>query len=142
MKFLFSAGVIVYFKRKDKIQYLLLRYSKGHWDFPKGGIEKDETKEQAALRELKEEAGQLVQLHEKFEHSFEYFFKDNDGDLAKKKVYFFIGKTKSKKVALSHEHTDFAWLELDDALQKLTYDNAKTLLKKADAFLKKLFVSH
>jgi len=141
MKFLFSAGVVVYFKRKDKLEYLLLRYAKGHWDLPKGKIEKDETKRQAALRELKEEAGLLVQLHDKFEHSFEYLFKDKDGDLAKKKVNFFIGKTKSKQIALSHEHTDYAWLEFEPALQKLTYDNAKTLLKKVDVFLGKCQVT-
>jgi len=140
MKFLFSAGVVVYFTRKDKRKYLLLHYTAGHWDFPKGKIEKEETKEQAALRELKEEAGLLANLHEKFEYSFEYLFRDHDGDLAKKKVYFFVGRSRSKQITLSHEHIGYAWLELDDALQKLTYENAKKLLKKADAFLSKISV--
>lgn len=138
MKLLFSAGIVIYFIRKDKREYLLLHYAKGHWDFPKGKIEKDETKEQAALRELKEEAGLLASIHEKFEYSFDYLFQDKEGDLAKKKVSFFVGRSRSKQVSLSHEHTDYVWLELDDALQKLTYENAKTLLKKADAFLSKV----
>jgi len=34
---------------------LLLHYLSGHWDFPKGNIEIDETEMQAATRELKEE---------------------------------------------------------------------------------------
>jgi len=135
MKFLFSAGIVVYFKRKEKIQYLLLKYASGHWGFPKGKIEEDEEKQEAALRELKEEASLLATIHEGFEYSFEYFFQEKDGDLAKKTVYFFVGRTRSKKVRLSDEHIDFEWLEYDQAIEKLTYDNTKKLLEKANKFL-------
>ena len=72
MKLLFSAGIVVYFKRKDKVQYLLLHYASGHWGFPKGKIEEDEKKQEAALRELKEEASLLANIHEGFEYSYEY----------------------------------------------------------------------
>lgn len=138
MKFLFSAGVVTYFKRKDKIEFLLLKHSNsGHWAFPKGKIEKDETKIQAAERELFEEASVRAKIHEGFEKSFEYFFQDYDGQLAKKKVYFFLGKSSSKHVTISNEHVDYAWCEYEDALEKLTYDNAKELLKEAQEFLEK-----
>jgi len=137
MKLLFSAGVIVYFKRKEKIEYLLLHYESGHWDFPKGKIEEDESKHEAALRELMEEAGQIAKLHDGFEKEFEYFFKDKTGDLVKKKVYFFLGKSKSKHVVLSREHIDYTWLEYQDACDKLTYDNARHVLEKAHKFLNK-----
>ena len=139
MKFLFSAGVIVYFKRKDKVEFLLLKHdNSGHWDFPKGKIEKGETKIQAAQRELFEEAGAKAKIHDKFEKSFEYFFKDYDGELAKKTVYFFVGKAVYKHVTISKEHVDFAWLEYDDAYDRLTYDNAKLVLEEANKFLAKI----
>ena len=77
MKREFSAGVVVFSMRNKTIEYLLLHYASGHWDFPKGHIEKGETKQETALRELKEEAGMSAQLCEGFEDSFEYFFKDN-----------------------------------------------------------------
>ncbi|MFC1842871.1 bis(5'-nucleosyl)-tetraphosphatase [Candidatus Dependentiae bacterium] len=139
MKLLFSAGVVVYFKRKDKMEYLLLNYAQGHWGFPKGKIEKGEEKLEAATRELYEEAKLKVEIHDGFEHSFEYFFKDKEGELAKKKAYFFVGKSKTKHVALSHEHVGFEWLSYDDAIQKLTYDNAKELLGKVKKFLDKIY---
>jgi hypothetical protein len=57
--------------------------------------------------------------------------------LLKKTVYFFLGKAVYKHVTISFEHSDYAWLEYDDAYELLTYDNAKELLKEANKFLSK-----
>lgn len=136
MKREFSAGVVVFFKRADLIEYLLLHYESGHWDFPKGHIEKGETKQETALRELKEEAGISAQLCEGFEDSFKYFFKNTKThELINKTVYFFVGLTDTKEVILSHEHIGYAWLEYKQALEKLTYKNAQELLKKVHQFV-------
>lgn len=136
MKEQFSVGIVVYFKGKEKIEYLLLHYEFGHWDFPKGKIEPGETKQETALRELKEETGLDVDLEKGFDHSFSYIFTDKFGDLVHKTVYFFVGQTETKKIKLSFEHIGFDWLEFEPAFQKLTYKNAKQLLEKADKFLK------
>ncbi len=47
-----SCGTIVYHKKNDKYEFLLLHYPEGHWDFPKGHIETGETEIETALREL------------------------------------------------------------------------------------------
>ena len=39
--------------------------------------------------------------------------------------------TKTTNVRLSEEHTDFIWLPYTQALEKVTFPNAKKLLKKA-----------
>ncbi len=136
MKREYSAGIIVYFEHKKCREYLLLHYQSGHWDFPKGHIEKDETKQQAALRELKEETMLNASLIEGFEESFSYFHHlPQTKELSHKTVSFFIGKATSKDVTLSHEHIGYAWLPFDQAFEQLTYDNAKELLKKANHFL-------
>ena len=107
----YSAGIIVYFEHKEKREYLLLHYQSGHWDFPKGHIEKGESKEQAALRELFEETGLKTEILPDFQDSFSYFHHlPKTKELAHKTVYFFVGKTDSKEVTLSHEHIGFAWL--------------------------------
>ncbi len=136
MQRLFSAGIIIFYERAGKREYLLLHYAAGHWDLPKGKIEKGETKEQAALRELEEETGLAARILPGFEQTFGYWFKGyQEGELTHKTVYFFIGRTNKKKVALSHEHIGYTWLPYKQALKQLTYKNARETLQKAERFL-------
>ena len=39
---------------------------------------------------------------------------------------------------LSHEHDDYAWLDYDTALERITYESSKKVLMKAHLFLKNL----
>jgi 8-oxo-dGTP pyrophosphatase MutT (NUDIX family) len=118
-------------KKNGIILYLLLKYGAGHWDFPKGKIEKEETKQEAALRELTEETNLTAHIDDTFEETIQYIFM-YEKETTQKTVYFFTGPATSTDVKLSHEHTDFAWLPYQDALNQLTYDNAKEILKKAN----------
>lgn len=131
MKQMYSAGIITYVQINDQPLYLLLHYTAGHWDLPKGTMEPNETKQEAALRELQEETGLNALIDPSFYEEIGYTFTNYDGKLTQKTVYFFIGKSASTHVILSHEHIDFAWLPYKNALMQLTYDNAKALLTKA-----------
>jgi len=135
MEHLFSAGIITYRLHNETLEYLLLQYGAGHWDFAKGKIERNETKQEAALRELQEEAGISATIEPGFEESFSYIFHNYDKKLAQKTVYFFVGKATSTNITLSHEHTDYIWLPYKEGLEKLTYDNAKKVLKKAHKYI-------
>ena len=135
MKHLHSAGIIVYHTHHNEPYFLLLQYSAGHWDFAKGKIESGESQQEAALRELHEEAGISATIQPGFEETFSYIFTDYDKQLAQKTVTFFMGNTQETQITLSHEHIDYAWLPYKEALEKLTYDNAKNILKKAYKFL-------
>lgn len=135
----FSSGLVLYYNceaQPSEREFLLLHYASGHWDFPKGKIEKGETKHQAALRELDEETGLSAEILPGFEEQFSYWFRDfQDARLINKTVYFFIGCADEKEVVLSHEHIGSEWLKFDDAMERLTYQNAKDVLQKAHAFL-------
>lgn len=133
MKHQYSAGIIIYKKENDTILYLLLKYIGGHWDFPKGKMEPGETKQQAALRELKEETNLSAQIDDNFEETIQYIFMYNR-EKTTKTVYFFTGQALTTDVKLSHEHTDYAWLPYQNALEQLTYDNAKEILNLADQY--------
>lgn len=136
MKREFSAGIIVFFQNSTGREYLILNYPKGHWDLPKGKMELNETKLETAQRELKEETNLEAEILPGFEETLSYIFRGTQG-LIDKEVTFFVGKVKTKTVILSEEHLDFKWLALDEAINLLTFQNARNILSLADKFINK-----
>lgn len=131
-----SSGAIVFHRSNSEPQFLLLHYGKGHWGFPKGHLEKGETEKQALLRELREETSiSNANIVYGFREEIEYFFKQK-GDLISKTVSFYLVESHSKKVTLSSEHSEFKWLPLKKALEQLTFENTRRILRKAHSFLK------
>lgn len=117
---------------------LLLHYLSGHWDFPKGNIEIDETEMQAATRELKEETGiEILTLIPGFRHVLNYKYTKKS-TLISKQVTLFLASTDVNEVEISHEHIDHQWMEINAAVNQLTYSNAKIALTSAINFLKDL----
>lgn len=131
-----SAGIITFARKNHEQKYLILHYLSGHWDFPKGKLEPGETHHQAAARELQEETGLSAEIVPGFQESLMYTFKER-GKLIKKTVTFFVGACDEQPIRLSREHTGYLWVSYQKAHEKLTYQNAKDLLQKADEFLKK-----
>jgi len=130
-----SAGIVLFRNASNKIEFLLLNYPQGHWDFIKGKVEPGETPYETASRETKEETGiSNIEFIDGFEESVEYNFRFKNEDIHKT-VVFFLAKTNENKISLSHEHNDFVWLEYDDALKKTTFRNAKNVLSKTNEFL-------
>jgi bis(5'-nucleosidyl)-tetraphosphatase len=129
-----SCGAVVFF-RNVQLKYLLLQYEAGHWDFMKGNVEPNESETDTVLRELKEETGIVAtQTIEGFRERIQYFYR-RQGETIQKEVVFYLIQADTEKVELSFEHVGYAWLDYPDALERLTFKNAKDVLQKADAFL-------
>lgn len=133
-----SCGLIVYNvdQESGNRQYLLLKYPEGHVDYVKGHREdSDKSYLDTAIRELEEETGITEpKIIEGFNHitNYEYY---RDGVKHVKRVDYFLAEVDKKEVIVSHEHLDFEWLSFEQAYQKVTFDNAKELLKKAEDFM-------
>ena len=132
-----SAGIVLFRKKDSKILFLLLHYPSGHWDFIKGKMEEGESTHETAIREAKEETGitDIVFL-ENFEEWIKYDFQ-YQGELVHKKVVFFLAETKTKEVKISHEHLNYTWMDYNTSMEKTTFDNAKTVLTRAQTLLTK-----
>jgi 8-oxo-dGTP pyrophosphatase MutT (NUDIX family) len=131
-----SAGAILCSFNSDlrKVEYLLLNYSSGHWDFPKGNVETGENGLQTATREILEETGiSEIVFVDGFVSTIEYYYK-RSSRLIHKFVTFYLAKTSIRDVRLSFEHRDFAWKEYDLALNQLTYKSAKKILREAKPY--------
>jgi bis(5'-nucleosidyl)-tetraphosphatase len=131
-----SAGAVLHLVDDNfEINYLILNYSYGHWDFPKGNIESGETEIDTIKREVMEETGIVdIKLIEGFRQQISYKYRKKS-KLVHKTVIYYLAETKSNKVVLSFEHVNFAWLHFDDALNKLSFENSKKVLKNAKEFL-------
>jgi bis(5'-nucleosidyl)-tetraphosphatase len=133
-----SCGVVVF--RVDPGSglrlYLLLHYEEGHWDYPKGHVERDETTLETAKRETAEETG-ITELDfvPTFQESMGYFYKREKATFHKT-VHFFLAKTGQSAVRLSHEHVGSVWLGYEEAYSRLTFPNAKEMLRKAEMRLR------
>ncbi len=134
-----SAGAVVFYedqKRPERL-YLVLNYPAGHWDFPKGAVEKGESEEQAAAREIREETGiEVSSFISGFRRKIEYRYRKGSG-LSHKQVVFFLAKSNTEQVRISHEHSKYEWLTWERAQSRLTFDNARNVLRDADLFLSK-----
>jgi 8-oxo-dGTP pyrophosphatase MutT (NUDIX family) len=130
-----SAGAIVVHRSDSKIEYLILHYPAGHWDFPKGNVEKGESELDAAIREIGEETGLTdLKFINGFKKMIQYYYRKGD-QLVKKTVTFYLAESKTKDVKISFEHQGYVWLPIDEALAKVTYQNARNVLKEAHRFL-------
>lgn len=134
-----SAGAVLFSldNTVGKIEYLLLNYTAGHWDFPKGNIETGENEIHTARREIQEETGiDDVEFFKDFKNKIQYYYR-RDERLIQKEVIYFIARTNTKEIKLSHEHNGYSWGAYEKTLSLLTYKNAKKILIEANIFLEK-----
>ena len=131
-----SAGGVVFFvSQKDKsVKYLLLRNDQ-IWGFPKGKLEPEETLENAAIREIKEETDLDVELISGFSDTIKYTFTNSKGEPVSKEVTFFLARALQNKVTISEEHVDSRWLSFKDTYKKITYINSRKVLERANQVL-------
>ncbi|MDY6817299.1 MAG: bis(5'-nucleosyl)-tetraphosphatase [Halobacteriales archaeon] len=130
-----SAGAILFRDTRDEREYLLLKSRPGDWEFPKGGVEDDEELQQTAIREVKEEAGiSEFRLLDGFRKDYDYVFQAN-GKTIHKTVHLFIAKSYETSADLSHEHSDHQWRDYEQAINTITQDGPRDILRDAHTFL-------
>lgn len=134
-----SYGVIVVLRGAED-KFLCIKQTVGYWGFPKGHKEGNEKIKEAALRELKEETGiaqcNILDVPPIID---EYVFTLEGKEDYHKIVQYFIGLSESDVVLLQEDEIlEYKWATYEQALEILTYENSKEVLKKAKEYLDKI----
>lgn len=132
----FSAGGIVFRKAGERTEVLVTQHS-GHkgWAFPKGMIEKQEKSEDAAQREVEEEAGVKGKIIQRLK-PISYFFRQGE-DKIFKTVTFFLMEYQSGDIK-NHdwEVSEAVWLPKEKVEGRLSFKTEKQVWGEAQKFLK------
>ncbi len=91
-------------------------------------MEKGESEEQTARREVFEETGlKNVIFYPRFRRVNIYTMMREQG-LVERHVIFFLGESKNGDVVLSDEHSAFEWLSFEDAVQRVKFPALKAIM--------------
>ncbi|MFT3950487.1 MAG: NUDIX domain-containing protein [Oscillospiraceae bacterium] len=128
-----SCGGIVYRKYHGNTEILLIKHiNSGHWSFPKGHVEDNETEEQTAHREIMEETGIDAMIDTSFRETVSYSPRKD----TKKVVVYFIAKAKNTDYfPKEDEIAEIRWVEIGRATSVLSYENDKNLVNKAKNYI-------
>lgn len=124
-----AAGGIVQNEKKE----LLFIFRKGKWDLPKGKMEKNETQELCAEREIIEETGiKKLLLKKKVGETF-HTYDDFGKHILKISHWFYFTASSSEilEPQLAEDITDIEWIKTKDIKQPVgnTYENIKDILR-------------
>jgi 8-oxo-dGTP pyrophosphatase MutT (NUDIX family) len=134
----YSAGGVVFRKAAQGYEIVTVNRARhSDWSLPKGHIEEGETREQAAVREVKEETGLDATIIEPIGEVV-YFFRRPKGALVRKSVFHFLLEATSFSFSGPNwEVAEARWIAIDQAHTLLTYQNDLEIVKKAKTLLEK-----
>ena len=131
-----SCGAVVIKKENDQNYVLLIRHLQGHWGFPKGHVEPNETEWETAYREVYEETGLYIEQVNDFRDETHYSPRPG---VMKDVVYFIASVKGGELIPQPEEVIEVKWVTFIDAISVLTFDNDTSLLKKAIKYYKELY---
>jgi 8-oxo-dGTP pyrophosphatase MutT (NUDIX family) len=134
-----SAGGVVYRRDGDQIEVVLAsrRTRRGDlaWGLAKGGIERGESHEQAALREVREETGYAGEIEASLGET-RYFYVWEDTRIRKTVHFFLMRCTGGDPGERDDEMEEVRWFPLDRALKRAAYRGEREVLGRAADLLR------
>ncbi|RKJ39158.1 NUDIX domain-containing protein [Acutalibacter sp. 1XD8-33] len=127
-----SCGAVICREDGDFPRVLVIRHQNGgHWAFPKGHVEKGESEEETALREIREETGLKVKMDTGFRQTVTFSPKPQ---VMKDVVYFGAKPTGGTLKRQEEEVLEARWATFGEALELVTFENDRTVLREFIAY--------
>ena len=120
MKYEYCCGAVVFNNNK----VLIIKHILGHVSFPKGHVEGNETEEETAIREVREETGIDIEIINDKKYYVQYETDNNSIE----KVTYFIGKMIGGKLNPQLNEINSCYFEDENKVSDLiTYDNDREM---------------
>ena len=134
-----SAGGVVYRREAGRIEVILAsrRTRRGDiaWGLAKGGIEPDETTEEAAVREVREETGLEARIERSLGET-RYFYVWEDVRIRKTVHFFLMRHTGGNADDRDDEMEEIRWFPMERAIKRAAYRGERDMLVKASELLR------
>jgi 8-oxo-dGTP pyrophosphatase MutT (NUDIX family) len=134
-----SAGGVVYRTTDDGIEVVLAsrRTRRGQlaWGLAKGGIEDGETKEDAAIREVREETGMTAVIESDLGDT-KYMYVWDDIRIRKTVHFFLMRHTGGNVDDRDDEMEEIRWFPMERAIKRAAYRGERDMLVKASELLR------
>jgi 8-oxo-dGTP diphosphatase len=123
-----AGGVVCRTSRSGETEIAIIhRPAYDDWTLPKGKVEPDESPQECALREVREETGLKCELVRAIGCTAYVDRRGRD-----KVACYWVMEVRSGRFKPGIEVDRLLWLSLDDAVERLTYGRDKTLLQQQD----------
>lgn len=130
-----SAGGVAFRLSEFEPEVAIVAVTPGErWQLPKGIIDKGETPEVAALREVREEAGIETKLLAPIETIEYWYVSERRGRRVRyhKFVHFFLLAYRGGDVSNhDHEVSEARWVSIDEAIRMLAFKSERAVVEKA-----------
>ena len=126
-----SFGIVPLRKKDGEWEVFLIQHRHGrYWGFPKGHAEPNETPQEAASRELKEETNLDVIRYFEGEPMLEKYRFTLEGKRICKQVVYFVAEVSGEVSLQQKEIQAGVWIPVSAAHEKITHQEGKHILEQ------------
>lgn len=128
----FTAGGVVFRRLPAGVEILMIQDHKGRWTIPKGHVEKGESLEETAVREVSEETGLFAtKIRDKLDNI--HFFYRKGGKLIFMTTCVFLMESLDPTEVLKNGDSEgiiaVKWFSKDEALKLIEYKDTEKLFR-------------
>jgi ADP-ribose pyrophosphatase YjhB (NUDIX family) len=131
-----SAGGVVLRTIHGQVHVLVIRDPYRKWGLPKGHLEAGEAPHEAAVREVEEETGLTGLILGPELGEIDWVFRSGNARIHKFCRFYLMASGDGEPAPqLAEGITEAIWLPTTEAEQRVTYENARQMIRRARTFL-------